>query len=521
MAVQASAGPSYGEVIVEALDRHPRRVAFVHGDRRVTYAEAAHLTSRIMQVLGACGVGHGGAVALLSPNTPEVWCVQAAAFLLGARYTGLHPLGSVDDHAYVCADAEIQVLIVHPTFAEAGAEVAGRVGTVREFLTLGPADIGDDLLRRCALVSGGALMQRPAQEEDIAWLQYTGGTTGRPKGVMLSHRAMVQEFQSATISWGLPEVPRYLVPAPITHASVLPILPVLARGGTVVLHQTFDPDRWLRTVQEERITYAFTVPTMLYALLNSDPRRYDLSSLETILYGAAPISTPRLVEALQVFGQILVQGYGQTECVGMATTLRKEEHDPAHRADLLSSCGRAVAGVRVEVLDDDGAILTHGEVGEICVRSRVVMSGYWKQPEETEQALRGGWLHTGDLATRDEQGFLHIVDRCRDVIVSGGFNIYPREVEDVIAGDTRVAHVAVIGVPDDRWGEAVTAVVVPRAGSAVDVDALIARVRERKGPHQVPKRVEVVERLPTTPAGKIDKKVLRARYWSGQNRHVH
>ena len=173
------------------------------------------------------------------------------------------------------------------------------------------------------------------------------------------------------------------------------------------------------------------------------------------------------------------------------------------------------------MLDDDGAIPAPGEVGEICVRSRVVMSGYWKQPDETEQALRGGWLHTGDLATRDEQGFLHIVDRHRDVIVSGGFNIYPREVEDVIAGDLRVAHVAVIGVPDDRWGEAVTAVVVPRAGLAVDVDALITRVRERKGPHQAPKRVEVVERLPTTPAGKIDKKALRARYWSGQNRHVH
>jgi fatty-acyl-CoA synthase len=229
----------------------------------------------------------------------------------------------------------------------------------------------------------------------------------------------------------------------------------------------------------------------------------------------------RIAETQEAFGPIVMQAYGQTESVGMATTLRKDEHDPARRPGLLSSCGRSVAGVRVELLDPDGGVVPLGETGELSIRSRVVMSGYRDRPEETAEALRDGWLRTGDMAVRDPEGFLHIVDRKKDLIVTGGFNVYSKEVEDVIASDPGVSSVAVIGVPDERWGEAVTAFVVARPGAEVDPAALIAAVRARKGAHQAPKTVELVSELPTTSVGKIDKKALRATVWAGRDRLVH
>jgi fatty-acyl-CoA synthase len=518
----SAAGLIAADLIIEAMERFGDREAFVLGDQRVSYSQAANTISRIVRLLAARDVGPGRAVAALSPNMPEVWLVQAAAYLLGTTYTGLHPLGSPGDHAYVCKDAGIAVLVVHPKFAETGAALAERCPGIGCLLTLGPAEVGQDLLALVESVPAGRLERGPAGEDDTAWLQYTGGTTGTPKGVMVPHRALVAQTYTLTCSWGLPETPRFLLTSPLTHAGSLPVLPTLCRGGTVVLQQSFDPEGWLDTVTRERINYSFVVPTMLYAMLDhASPRRHDLSSLETILYGAAPMAPARIGEALEQFGPVLMQGYGQTECLGMCTSLRKDEHDPELRAGLLASCGRAVAGARAEVLGKDGAALGPGQVGEVCVRSAVVMTGYRNRPEETAEALAGGWLHTGDLAVRDEEGFFYLVDRKKDVIVSGAFNVYPREVEDVIARCAGVSAVAVIGVPDARWGEAVTAFVATRPGEHVDVDEIRKTVREQKGAHQTPKAIHVVDELPKTAAGKIDKKALRRPYWGEGTRQIH
>jgi fatty-acyl-CoA synthase len=415
----------------------------------------------------------------------------------------------------------------------AGFEPVGRAvpacdrgeGTVQQVHRDSKVDVGadqpflDPLLEQ---LRGGRLSRGPAGEEDTAWLQYTGGTTGTPKGVMVPHRALVQQTHTLSCSWGLPETPRFLLASPITHAGSLPVLPTLCRGGTVVLQQSFDPDAWLDAVTRERINYAFVVPTMLYAMLDhASPRQHDLSSLETILYGAAPMAPARIAAALEEFGPVLMQGYGQTECLGMCTSLRKDEHDPALRPGLLASCGRAVAGVRVEVLGEGGAVLPHGEVGEVCVRSRVVMTGYRNQPQQTAAALENGWLHTGDLAVRDDEGFFHLVDRKKDVIVSGAFNVYPREIEDVISACAGVSAVAVIGVPDPKWGEVVTAFIAARPGEHVDPDEISRAVRAQKGSHQTPKAIHIVDELPKTAAGKIDKKALRRPYWPGGTRQIH
>jgi fatty-acyl-CoA synthase len=515
-------GPSYGDVVVEALTRFPTRDAFVLGDRRATYAEIADLVGRTQTVLAGLGVREGVAVGVLSPNAPEVFVVQTATVLEGARYTGLHPLSSLEDHVFLCDDAEIEVLVVHPAYAERGAAVAERATSVKHVLSIGPSDAGPDLLRLCADTAPRALRAPDVDEEATAWLQYTGGTTGTPKGAMIPHRALVQLAQGVTISWGVPEHPVYLAASPITHAAVLPVTAVLARGGTVVLQQGFDPAAWLAAVEAERVNFAFVVPTMIYTMLDkADPAAHDTSSIETLCYGAAPMTPQRLVEAQESFGPVMLQGYGQSESVGMATSLRQDEHDPVGRPDLLTSCGRPVAGVRITLLDDDGAPVADGEVGEVCVRSRAVMNGYWKRPDESADALRGGWLHTTDLAVRDGEGFFHLVDRKKDMIITGGFNVYPREIEDVLTGHESISQAAVIGVPDERWGEAVAAYVVPRAGAEVDIAAVTALVRERKGPHQAPKRVEVVAELPVTGVGKIDKKALRARHWTGETRNVH
>jgi fatty-acyl-CoA synthase len=517
MAHPSTTDLTYGDLVVEALTRWPRREAFVSGDRRMTYAQAADLLSRIQQVLAAHGIGVGGAVGALSPNEPETWLVQAASYLLGARYTGLHPLASVDDHVTVSDDAEIAVLVVHRDHAATGAAIAARSATIRHVLSLGDDELGPDLLGLAGRYAPRPLERGPVGEDDTSWLTYTGGTTGQPKGVAVPHRAMVALCEALPVGWSMPRSARYLVGSPITHAGGLPILPVLLGGGTVVLQHGFDPGTWLDTVERERVSFSFVVPTMLYTLLDHAPRpsAAAVASLETVVYGAAPMSPTRIAETHDLLGPVLVQAYGQTETLAMGTSLRADEHEPRRRPDLLTSCGRPVPGTRVTILDEADRPVPDGTVGQLCLRSRTVMDAYWGRPDLTAEATSSGWLHTGDLGYRDDEGYFHLVDRSKDMIITGGFNVYPKEIEDVIAARPEISGVAVIGIPDDRWGEAVTAVVTVRPGAELDETALIADVRARKGPHQAPKTVERVAELPTTAVGKIDKKALRSRYRHG------
>ena len=521
MSLAVTTGPSYPRLIVEALARYPTREAFVSGDRRLTYAQATDLLSRLQQALHANGVHAGTVLAALSPNIPEIFLAQVAAGLNDACYSGLHPLGSVDDHAALCEDAGATTLLVHPVYAEVGAALAERVDSITAVLTLGPSDLGRDVLAMADAMPPARLDPPEVDPEATIWMPYTGGTTGRSKGVMHSHRGMVQGAVSVLSSWEMPASPRYLACAPITHAAMLPIAPTLMRGGTVVLTQGFTPDVWLDIVERERVDYAFLVPTMINALLDHpelDPRR--TRTLETVVYGAAPMPASRLTEALEVFGPVFAQGYGQTESLGMGTVLMRHEHDPGRRPDLLTSCGRATLGGLAVLLDEDGDESRAGQVGEVCLRGGWTMNGYSRDAGATARTLHGGWLHTGDLAQRDDEGYLHIVDRKKDLIITGAFNVYPREIEAVIATEPEIAAVAVIGIPDSRWGEAVTAFIVPRPGATVDPEAVRLLVRGAKGPHQAPKTVHVVDSLPLTAVGKLDKKALREPFWAGASRSV-
>ncbi|MNV43458.1 Long-chain-fatty-acid--CoA ligase [compost metagenome] len=320
---------------------------------------------------------------------------------------------------------------------------------------------------------------------------------------------------------GLRPGTRVLCPTPISHGAGAMIVPTLALGGSFVLQRGFDPDRFIDAVEKHRIGSVFLVPTMIYKLLDH-PRcaTADFSSLELLSYGASPMTPARIREAISRIGPVLAQSYGQTECPSNILHLTAEDHCRAD-VDTLASAGMPYPGVTVALLDANDQPVEPGEVGELCVRSPLVMDGYWKQPEQTAEALRNGWLHTGDMARRDSHGYYYLVDRRKDMVISGGFNVYPKEIEDVIAQHPSVAAVAVIGVPDERWGEAVKAVVVIRPDVRVGPEELRELVRHAKGAVCTPKTVDFVEALPLTPLGKPDKKALRERYWGSLARSIH
>ncbi len=519
MSDELHGGVCLGDLLALAVERFPDRVALIDGERSLTYREMAARVSRIVQALHARGIRRGDGLVQLATNRAEAPLVHYACYVAGIRYTPLHPLGSLDDHVFITGDAEAKALVIDAAaFPDHGATLAERAGVAR-VLTLGPANYGEDLLALAEDCAPGPVTVE-AERDDIALIAYTGGTTGRSKGVVHRQRSLVQNIMMTLAEWEWPEEIRLLAATPITHAVGAMMLPAFLRGGTVVLHKGFDADAFLDAVERHRITATFLVPTMVYVLLDH-PRiaETDLSSLDMVVYGAAPMSPARLQEAMEVFGPVFMQLYAQTEAPNTVTALRKTDHDPAH-PERLASCGRPLAGIRVRLLDDDLNEVPVGDVGEICVRGPLVMEGYWKRPEETEATLRGGWLHTGDLARRDEHGYIYIVDRAKDMIVSGGFNVYPREIEDVLTAHPGVSMAAVIGVPDPKWGEAVKAIVVKRPEAAVTADELIALVREKKGPVYAPKSVEFDDDLPVTPLGKPDKKAVRARYWAGQERQV-
>ncbi|ROZ68734.1 AMP-binding protein [Ramlibacter sp. WS9] len=506
-------GPSMGEIIASAFQFGGDRVAFIHGDAELSFRQCGDLISRIIQALEARGLKKGDSVATLSANRPEAYLMQAASHVAGFRITLINPNASEDDHALILETAGVRALFVDPpNFGDRARRLKARVPGLEMCFGLGPFEGFDDLLDVAQSFEAKPL-QPCANSDDECLVVFSGGTTGKPKGVSHRHGVQVTMTLLQMADWDWPKEVRYLVMSPITHGGGAFITSTLLRGGTVVTHQGFSPDRFVDLVQRHRITATFLVPTMVYALLEHPrARAADLSSLELIAYGAAPMLASRLAEAIERFGSIFMQIYGQSEVPMCITVMRRDDHDPVKYPQRLSSCGRPMFGAQLKLLDDAGREVTGDEVGEICLRGPLVTHGYIDNPEETAQAWRDGWLYTGDRARRDADGFLYIVDRSKDMVITGGFNVYPREVEDAIAGHAGVQAVAVFGLPDPKWGEAVTAAVVRRPGVVVDAAELIALVKERKGPVYAPKAIHFIDQLPVTGLGKLDKKALRAQF---------
>jgi len=513
-----------GDLLVRALERNKDKPALYLGDVVLTAGELRDRMSSFAQAMASLGLGRGSTTALLSGNRPEVLVSLGASMVSGFRNTPLSAMGSADDHAYVLEDAEIETLVYDPSFDARAAELADRVPTLTRLLSLGPSEHGTDILALADTFEPQRLVAAEVEADDLSSLVYTGGTTGKPKGVMGAYRSGAALNQIQLSDWEWPHEPRFLMCTPLSHAGAAFFIPTLMRGGALYVMPYFEPGAVLEAIEKHRIDATMLVPTMIYLLLDHpDFDRRDLSSLKTLFYGAAPMSPARLKEGIAKLGPVFFQYYGQTECGMTITIMRTDEHDVDDDARL-ASCGRPVPWLDVRLLDDDLNEVPQGEPGEICVRGPLVMKGYWNKPEETAEALRGGWLHTGDVARADRDGFLTIVDRKKDMIVTGGFNVFPREVEDVLSAHPAVAAAAVVGVPDEKWGEAVKAVVKLRDGADVDTDALTAELRDAvkdaKGSVQAPKTIDYVDAIPLTPLGKLDKKAIRAQYWEGSARSV-
>jgi len=512
-----------GQLMTAALKRHRDTPVLYLGETVLTGGDMADRISQYIQAFEAFGAGAGSAAGLLALNRPEVLFIVGAGQTQGYRRTALHPLGSLDDHAYVLNDAGIGTLIIDPVpmFVERALGLLAKVPGLRQILTIGPvpdelAHVGHDLAAKAATFSPRPLEPVTLAPDHVVSVTYTGGTTGHPKGVIGTAQAMATMTQIQLAEWEWPSAPRFLMCTPLSHAGAAFFVPTLLKGGSLIVLPRFDPAEVLRTIEERRITATMLVPSMLYVLMDHpDSRTRDLSSLETIYYGAAAINPVRLKEAIDRFGPIFAQYYGQTEAPMVISYLAKGEHDSKR----LTSCGRPSAFLRTALLDADGNQVAAGQPGEICVDGPLLAGGYWNQPAATAETFRGGWLHTGDVAWQDEDGFWFIVDRIKDMIVTGGFNVFPREVEDVTAEHPAVAQVAVIGTPDEKWGEAVTAIVVLKPDAAGDEESVAvitteiqAMVKDRKGSVHVPKRVIVADSLPLTALAKPDKKALRVRY---------
>ncbi|NNH75158.1 AMP-binding protein [Nocardia uniformis] len=509
-----------GHSLLAGLRRHRKHPVVTLGDTVLTGADVLDAISRYVAAFEANGLQTGSPVGVLALNRPEVLFTIAAGQVRGHRRTALHPIGGLDDHAYVLADAGITTLVLDPVpaFVQRARDLVDRVPGLNKVLVLGPvpeelSDVGVDFLAEVEKFEAGPIEAVELRPDDVISISYTGGTTGKPKGVIGTALAMATMTQIQLAEWEWPKRPKFLICTPLSHAGAAFFVPVVLLGGECIVLPRFDAGEVLRAIEEHKISATMLVPSMIYALLDHpDAATRDLSSLETVYYGASAIDPTRLTQAIEKFGPIFAQYFGQSEAPMAISYLAKDEHDQAR----LSSCGRPSTSLRVALIDADNQIVAPGEVGEICVSGPLLAAGYLNLPEVTAETFSGGWLRTGDLAREDEDGFLHIVGRSKDMVVTGGFNVFPREVEDVVAEHSSVLDVAVVGVPDPQWGEAVTAVVVFDAATAGDpaaIETVTAEiqqtVKQRKGSVQVPKHFVVIEKLPLTGLGKPDKKAVR------------
>ncbi|MGR4867951.1 AMP-binding protein [Variovorax sp. LARHSF232] len=516
--------------IIDFFDRgwriNPTGAAYIQDERSYSFDEVGAQSCRIANQLLADGFAAGTRGAVWAGNDVGAWICTLGLWRANMTWIPVNVRNATEENLYILDSFDCEVVFFQEAFGAQIAALCERMPKVKRWICLDGSHDGAEPMSRWLADAPASRPDVACEMDDVVSISPTGGTTGLPKGVMNTHRSLqtfIAHFMTS-MSYGGDEFPVNLAAAPMTHTAGALSLPCTARGGTVVVLSKPDPALLLGAIARHKVTEFFLPPTVIYKLLDVPGiEKVDFSTLRYFLYGAAPMSVEKLKRAIEVFGPVMTGGYGQTECPASISFLTPAEHFVAGRIagdERLSSVGRPNPLVRVEILDEQNRPLPTGETGEICVRGDLVMKGYYKAPEKTAETIVDGWLHTGDVGHLDGEGYLHITDRKKDMIISGGFNVYPSEVEQVIWAHPAVQDCAVIGVPDDKWGEAVKAVVELSPGQEVGAEELITLCRDKLGAVKSPKTVDFIPALPRSAAGKVLKKDLRAPYWAGSKRAI-
>ncbi len=495
-----------GYILTRSARYFSDRTAFVFDERTYSFGELNRRVNRLANALRGMGLEKGDRVGILFHNCPSYLEAYLGLYKSGLVWVRLNPRLSPQEILDTLEDAEAKALIYGPQFEETATAAAKNTGLMIH-TGPGPGQDYEEMLAR-------ASEEEPRIQvdlDDLSDLWYTSGTTGAPKGIMLTHRNIMTCVQMLlTDIYDIDSEARLLSPGALSHAGSVRILPFMIRGASCRIPPRFEPERVLHMIEDEGVTDLATVPTMLIALLDQpDLKERRIDTLKRITYAGSPMPVERVRESLEVFGPVLDQSYGQAESIITITHLSRREHlqcSSENNWSRFGSAGREYPGVRIKVVDEEDREAAPGEMGEVVTRSDLVMKGYWKQEAKTAEAMRGGWLHTGDLGYLDEWGYLFLVDRRHDMIITGGLNVYPRQVEEVLARHPAVAQSVVLGLKDDHWGEAVTAAVVPKPGHNVSAEDLEAFCRTRLAGYKRPKHFHFLDRLPQNLYGKVVRK---------------
>ncbi len=493
----------------------PQAPCLVMGTTTLSYADVQQFSHRVARALARSGINPADKVAILSGNDATAFSCVFGIARAGAVWCPINPRNEAAENQELLDLFDCRALIFAGAYADLVARIRPGLAQLKTLICLDREDAGAPSLEQWLAGEDAASgpFDTPPTGDDVAMLVGTGGTTGTPKGVMLTGRNLETMSAITLIGYPFEGRPVYLALAPLTHAAGVLCLPILASGGQVVIMPKPDLGEFLRLVRQHAVTHTFLPPTLIYMLLGHPALDdADLSSLQCFWYGAAPISTARLEEALTRIGPVMAQLFGQTEAPMMISMLPPREHfaaDGSIARGRLGSAGRPAPLVTVAVMDAEGRLRPAGERGEIVIRSSLVMAGYYKNPAATAEASRFGWHHTGDIGYLDDENYLYIVDRAKDMVITGGFNVYSVEVEQALMAHPAVRDCAVVGLPDEKWGERVTAVLQFHPDARASGAEVVAFARARLGGVKTPKQVEVWADLPRSKVGKVLKTEIK------------
>lgn len=512
----------YHRSLLPTAARYADKTAVIDGAYSATFDQHVERVIRLANGMGSeLGLHSGDRFAVLALNRHEYVELYHAGFLGAGMINPLNLRLAPQELAFILSDSGTKVVFVDAPFAHL-VERVRKEADIEKVVLMGPGDVEHDLTVEDLIAAGGTATPAEPEEDDPALLMYTGGTTGRPKGVVIDHRAAMLNMYKATGLVRIDDTQVFLHQTPMFHAaSFAGVFAIPAVGGLSTIIGLFDPGPALDIIERDQVTLTVMVPTMLQMLLDHPSFRPErLASLQTLVYGASPMPGPLLDRVLSISPELdIYQAYGMTENCGLLTALKPADHRAG--GALLRSAGRPVFGTAVTIRDPAGVEVPVGETGEVCARAGNFMKEYWQEPEQTESAFAGGWYHTGDAGYVDDAGYLYLVDRLKDMIVTGGENVYSAEVESAIVSYDGVAQAAVIGIPSEKWGEAVHAIVVMKPDAPASEGDLDMWCRDRIAGYKVPKSWEFrADPLPLSGALKVLKRELRKPFWEGRQRSV-